>query len=297
MTLVTGCASAPQAGFTAPLASARVAPDAGGGGKLFVSDFYSSGVLIYPAGAHNPQPLGTITNGVSDPYNLAVDKAGTLYVQNNNNTVTEYPKGSTSPSVTLNEPAMGYGTGICVTVGRDLTVYTADHLNGKVFEFKAGYTSPTTTLSVQEAFGLALDSHNNLYVGWAPYSSGGPAHVMKFKPGATSGKDLGITEKYEGGLAVDERDDLLVGDQGNRAIYIYKPGKNTPFRTIATSPAYPYQFALDRKNKYLYLVSGSPAEVYVYDYATGRPAWTDTNGLGGSKGYAEGVALRPAAPF
>jgi hypothetical protein len=268
--------------------------DVGKGGELFVSDFYSAEILIYPAGVQNPSPTGSISNGVSDPYNLAVDKAGTLYVQNNNNTVTEYPKGASIQSTTLVEPKYGYGTGITAAVGRDLTVYTADHLAGKVFEFKRGHSSPTTTFSLQEAFGLALDRKNNLYVGWAPYSSGGPGHVMRFKPGATSGKDLGISVKYEGGLAIDEHDNLLVGDQGNQVIDIFKRGAKTPFRTISTAPVYPYQFALDKANRYLYLVSGTPAAVYVYDYASGALAWTDTQGMKGS-GYAEGVALRPVA--
>jgi hypothetical protein len=289
---ITGCASARDTNSIAPAVPlSEKAPTAG---DLFVSNFYDAEILIYPANQQNPEPTGTITDGVSDPYNLAVDQAGTLYVQNNNNTITEYPEGASEPSKTLTEPKVGYGTGICVTVGTDGTVYAADHLAGQVYEFKNGSGSPSTTLRVSEAFGLALDSHNNLYVGWSNSSSGASGHVMKFKPGATSGKDLGITVKYSGGLAIDSHNDLLAGDQGNQVIDIFKKGATTPFRTISTSPYYPYQFALGRKERYLYLVSGTPAAVYVYDYKTGKLSWTDSQGLKGS-GYAEGVALRPAA--
>jgi hypothetical protein len=288
----TGCSSTPSASAGAPVLPSF--NELAGGGKLFVSNFYASEIVIYPAHVQDPSPIGTISNSVSNPYNLAVDRAGTLYVQNNNNTITEYPKGSTSPSKTLTEPKDGYGTGICVTVGDDGTVYAADHLAGQVYEFKNGGTTPSITLNVSEAFGLALDSKNNLYVGWSSSSSGGPGHVMKFKPGATTGHDLGITVKYSGGLAVDKHDNLLVGDQGNLVIDIFKRGASTPFRTIDTSPAYPYQFAFDRAEQYVYLVSGTPAEVYVYGYASGSLAWTVTQGLSPS-GYAEGVALSPAA--
>jgi len=241
---ITGCASARDTNSIAPAVPlSEKAPTAG---DLFVSNFYDAEILIYPANQQNPEPTGTITDGVSDPYNLAVDQAGTLYVQNNNNTITEYPEGASEPSKTLTEPKVGYGTGICVTVGTDGT------------------------------------------------SSGASGHVMKFKPGAMSGKDLGITVKYSGGLAIDSHNDLLAGDQGNQVIDIFKKGATTPFRTISTSPYYPYQFALGRKERYLYLVSGTPAAVYVYDYKTGKLSWTDSQGLKGS-GYAEGVALRPAA--
>lgn len=293
-TAACSSSAGPAAGPPQPFRVTRAAGSSSS--NLFVSDFYQSEILIYPAAIPSPAPSGSITDGISNAYNLAVDQNGTLYVQNNNNTVTEYPAGETSPSKTLTEPRVGYGTGICVTVGSDGTVYTADHLAGQVYEFENGATTPSATLNVSEAFGLALDRHNDLFVGWAQHSSAAAGHVMEFKPGSTSGHDLGITVKYSGGLAVDKHDHLLVGDQGNSVIDIFKKGAKVPFRKIGVSPAEPYQFTLDRKDEYLYLVSGSPALVYVYDYATGDLAWTVTQGLPGSEGYAEGVAVSPAQP-
>lgn len=291
--LVTACASNATPIAPAPLNPTLV--ENAGGGKLFVSNFYLSEILIYPANEKDPAPTGSISAGVSYPYNLAVDRHGTLYVQNNNNTITEYAKNGSGPTKTLTEPKAGYGTGINVAVGKDGTVYAVDHLAGQIYEFENGNTTATKTIGLQEAFGLALDRHNDLYVEYASNSSGGPGHVMEYKPGSTSGHDLGITIKYEGGLGVDSHDDLLVGDQGNQVIDIFKHGKNTPFRTISVSPYYPYQFNFDRSEKYLYMVSGTPAAVYVYDYSTGALDWTDNQGLR-SSGYAEGVALAPAAP-
>jgi len=299
--ILTACSGGgASSGSVAPLPPASGASVLNAGsrnGNLFVSDFYASTIVVYPAHAPNPAPVGKITDAVSNPYNLAVDRSGTLYVQNNNNTVTEYPKGRTNPSKTLQEPPAGpggLGTGICVIVGNDGTVYAADHYGSQVYEFAGGSTTPTTTLDVNEAFGLALDRRNALYVGWSA-SSSSLGRVMKFKSGSTTGHDLGITVQSNGGLAVDAHDNLLVGDQGAQTIDIFKRGATKPFRTIDTAPNYPYQFTLDRANRHLYLVSGTPAEVYVYDYATGTLAWTVTQGLPGSSGYAMGVAVRPEA--
>lgn len=288
------CASVSPGSGSTLLPLFRATSDARSNDRLFVSDLYASQILIYPAHVQNPAPIGRISQGVSYPYNLAVDQTGTLYVQNNDNLITEYPRGSTKPRKTLMEPPGRSGIGVCVTVGGDGTVYAADFFLGQVYEFAGGSRTPTKTLTVTGAFGLALDRENDLFVGWSS-GSRGPGHVMEFKPGSSSGHDLGITVRISGGLAVDSSDDLLVGDQGAQVVDIFRPGATKPFRTINTAPNYPYQFAFDRREAHVYLVSGNPAAVYVYDYATGKLAWTVTRGLPGGSGYAEGVAVRPAA--
>ena len=46
-------------------------------------------------------PVGEISAGIEGPYGLYVDAQHALYVANQkNNTVTKYPYGTTSPSVT-----------------------------------------------------------------------------------------------------------------------------------------------------------------------------------------------------
>jgi|SRR5579863_9123885 len=106
--------------------------------------------------------------------------------------------------------------------------------------------------------------------------------------------DDAATSKEGGALDVDASDDLTIGHQGAQSIGIFKPGSRKPFRTIDGAPNYPYQFALDRTQRHLYLVSGTPAVIYAYDYASGNLDWTISKGLQ-SNGYAEGVAVRPAA--
>jgi len=69
---------------------------------LFISDIDADAIRLFPANKKNPKQNGTITSGINLPVNVAVDLHGTLYVANNgNSTVTEYPFGKTSASVTL----------------------------------------------------------------------------------------------------------------------------------------------------------------------------------------------------
>lgn len=74
--------------------------------SVFVSDGALNAVLKYPAGVLNPKPIARITAGIAIPLAVATDGAGTLYVYNqvsktaNDVRITEYPAGSTTPSVT-----------------------------------------------------------------------------------------------------------------------------------------------------------------------------------------------------
>lgn len=252
--------------------------------ELLVADYPSSTVLIYPAGVRHPAPIGKISDGVLNPYNIAVDQHGTLYVQNGNNTITEYRKDQKTVSKTLTEAGAKL-TCTSLTVGSDGTVYSADY--GEVFEFAGGSTTPTMTLSVPYAVGLALDSKNNLFVSWnhgVMYDNG----VFKFKPGSDVKKSR-LSGIYAGSLAVDSHDNLLVaaGD-----IFIFKPGSKTSFRQIRTGHFPTSQFALDSGGKRLYTVLNGTPPVYGYDYATGKLEWTVKKGL---FPIVTGVALQPAS--
>ena len=97
-----------------------------------------------------------------------------------------------------------------VVAGRDGTVYVADFGDGShsnLYEYAKGSTTPTTTIPFATfPAGVALDTHNKLYVAYndANYSD---VEVLKFAPGKTKGKNLGISIKFgnAGGLAFDKR--------------------------------------------------------------------------------------------
>jgi hypothetical protein len=268
-----------------------VSNDAAHPGRLFVADDTASKVLIYRAGVQNPAPIGTISDGVSSPQSLAVDQHGTLYVQNRKpDTITEYPEGQKTVSKTLTERALASA----VTVGSDGTVYA---LRGckhypcykKIYEFKNGSTKPKLTFSVPPGSnGLTVDSHDNLLVAWS--ACGFPTcnyGVSEFKLGSKTPFQIVAVAVCTCSLAVDAQDNWLIGN--GTSIAIYKPGGHKPFRTIQTKNVSGSEFAVDSDDKYLYVVGGAP-DVYVYDYATGKLAWTITKGLSS----ASGVTVRPA---
>jgi hypothetical protein len=67
------------------------------GPLLYVTNYTSNTVTVYPAKRKNPAPIATLLDGVKAPVGDCLDSQGTLYVTNqpisNNGWVAEYPLG------------------------------------------------------------------------------------------------------------------------------------------------------------------------------------------------------------
>lgn len=252
---------------------------------LFVADQGNQRVDIFAQTGKDQAPIGQITDAISGPDGLFVDGNGTLYVCNfGTGTVTEYPKGQTTHSKTLT----GAGSPKYVVAGVDGTVYVSNFngsSNGQVLEYAGGSTTPTTTISFQTyPAGLALDRRNRLYVAYN--DSNVDIEVLRFPPGKTHGKNLGIHVKYgyAGGATIDNNRDLLIVDQSRALVDVFPPGATVPSQQI-TGFSLAYQIALNHRNTHLYVSqpSGTVTEV---SYPAGTPIDTINQTLGGAYGVA-----------
>ena len=259
---------------------------------VYVSDNAANAIEIYPQGQSDPAPVGRIVDGIDGPLGDFVDDRGTLYVANSqNNTVTEYPRGSVVPRVTL---STDISFPISVAVDPRQTVAVGEFSAGMILEFPAHHTSPTVTISLlQRPEALAFDKTRHLYAAWnVDTGSGLAGHVSKCERLRAVCVDRGIVEGESGGLALDSAGDVILGDQTNDVINVYAPGATTPTRTIATTGHQPYKFELDRAEQTLYVADIATGTVILYDYASGAQTGSITQGLSS----AWGVALSPAAP-
>jgi hypothetical protein len=227
---------------------------------IYVSDFGTGTVDLF--NATTLAPVGTISDGLSEPLGNAIDAAGNLYVANlGNNTVTVYPLGQTSPSLTY---STGLSGPIGVAVGADGTVYVSEYSAGEVVEYAKGQTSPTLTLTLSGgAEGVALDGKNNLYVSYNDANSG-LGEVEEFAPGSSSGTNLGITVEFAGDIKVDKKGDILLEDQDAATINFYAPNSSSPYGSIAASGD-TYKLALNKEE----------CRVYLADFGTDVPIYTE----------------------
>ena len=259
-------------------------------GLIYVSDFLNNDVEIYSATGTNQTPIGQITDGISGPEGSFVDKHGNLYVSNvTNQTVTMYPKGSTSYTTMYT----GFAYPTAVAVGENGMLYVSDLVGEKVVEFPYGKTRSKRTIQIEYPQGVATDLKNDLYVAYNTGGHGaGPGTVNEYLPKSTSGTNLDLPIVWAAGDAIDKQNDVVVADQGsgsNAAVYVFPPGSKTPSLSITQGLEDPFRLAFDKKFKHLYVADAEANVVQVYSYPSGTLANTISSGLKS----AFGVAVSP----
>ena len=238
---------------------------------LFVSDIDSDAIRLFPANKTNPKQNGSITTGIDLPVNAAVDLHGMLYVANNgNSTVTEYPFGATSPSVTLSGGQLVYPNGIAVD--NKGTVYvTSGATAGScyVLVYPKGSSTPSEQIDGFDLpVGLAIDKSGNLYVGDALQDV-----VWEVPSGSTTPTKLSLDGLDDPvGLAIDPSNNLWVANDANNTVLGFHLGDSSAFATITSGLSGPYSIAFEKTGT---LFVGSslhyPGDVTAYKSGSASP--------------------------
>jgi hypothetical protein len=209
-----------------------------------------NGIVIFPTHPNNPNAVGTITDGVSDPYGLFIDLALNLYVVNQSNSVEVYPPGSTTPS-------MSYSQGLSrplYAVADSQRLFVGNANSGQIVEYTLGNAQPQYTLQSlgSEVDGIALDAAGDLYASYRGGGHGGG--IQFFALGIGTGQDLGITLSSPQGMQIDEQGDIIVVEtDGPDRVDAFHPGQTTPFATTPGLNGVPTGIALNQREHQLYI--------------------------------------------
>jgi len=263
-----------------------------GSGDLFVANCTTC--LTGQSGVNNVvefkpnqgTPVVTITNGITYPFDLALDSSGTLYASNLGcyspscyGQVSEYPSGyqSGSPSAVLQ---VKYPLGLALDSHQNLYVANcavcSSGVKGsdQILVYAPGATTPFRTIStgVNEPVALAIDSADDLYVanclncglGAAAYVSG-PDSVTEYAYGGYSPvRTISYSQiDVPFSLAVDKSDDLFVGNYAVNTVTEYPPGGSTPSRTYSDGVSSPASLAITAKGE-LYVSNAGNGTVTGY---------------------------------
>jgi hypothetical protein len=260
---------------------------------LYVSDSIDGVIDIFSVPDYSL--VGQITDGLDFPEGIATDKKGNLYVSNLfGNTVTVYPEGQTSPSVTLSEP--DGPDDVAVAGNGDVLAGDTD---GGVDVYKPGETSASSRLTnsnITSVSGIGIDGNDNVYaVGTYTFSnsSGPQPAVVKYAALGSSGKNLKLSGLIEpAGALVDKHGNIVISDFKLPGVNLYKPGKKNPFATIASAgPA--DRIAINNKQNLIYVPQSTYGDVSIFKYPSGK--LVQDIPISSGDGFASGTALSPPA--
>lgn len=195
-----------------------------------------NGTVVAYAPWSNAPILTIPKTAVANPYTIALDAKGNLYVVDFQITANldVFAPGSTTPSRTITGLVAG-AFGLAVDASGD--IFVTEYLTKDVKEFTpSGGSTPSRTLSsttspsgINTPAGLALDSAGNVYVA----NNAGTIGVSEYAPGTSTTPSAvcnsGMSKPAQ--LAFDASGNLYVSNNGASSVTEYSP----PFTNACTA--------------------------------------------------------------
>jgi len=248
---------------------------------------YTSGTAISPltptaSGVVTPVLYGNNYNGnlvnvgtgFNNPYGIAVDAAGNIYVaDSNNNRVMKIPAGG-GAAVAIGS---GFNSPTGVAVDAAGNVYVANFGGDSVMEILAG---SNTTIVLGSGFyqplGIAVDINGNVYV-----TDRGHNVVKKITPGSSTPVIIASGFNMPEGIAVDAAGNVFVCDADHSSVKKI-PADGGVVSVLSGFFYFPAGLAID--------ISGN---LFVSDYGNGTVEKIMTSGIvtGVCSGHSYGIAV------
>lgn len=266
--LLAGCNASsvsPLAASTSALTSGGSTagmPADGGGHVLYIAnEGYPHSVSVY--GGRKRSLLRTITDDITSPVALAVNRTGHLYVANyiprHDDTVTEYGKQGRQFVKAVSH--LPFPSALALDSAGNLYALRLDavdvYANGKAHLMRSIHV---------QGLALALDASGNLYVGTRSNA------VNVYSPRSkTPSRTISNGISSPSALAFDAAGNLYVanylggqncGNHYGGSVTVYAPGGSAPVYTISASQGIcnPFRLAIDSGGN-LYVSNGAPGSV------------------------------------
>jgi hypothetical protein len=213
---------------------------------LYVADC-DSGVLLYDPKKADSQPIGSITNGTSCSFGVAVDKAGNVYVANlGNSSVTVYPKGSGTANLTITD---GVSSPYSVAVDSKGNVFVSNLGTNVITAYASGQTTPYESISFNaygQAVGIGVDGNDNVWV--ACDSTNGLFEIKAGSSGVTNSGITGLSGPI--GISFGQKDDFFVSNFALNNVDVFHYGDTSAYETLTDGVNGPTQGGVTAKDAF-----------------------------------------------
>jgi FtsP/CotA-like multicopper oxidase with cupredoxin domain/sugar lactone lactonase YvrE len=226
-----------------------------------------------------PGPVtGVVTNGLSDPVDVAVDASGDVYFSDGrNNAIKKWTAANNTVSTLV--PGLSNPQGVAIdSLGN---VYFADFGNSAIKKWTAASDTVSTVISgISDPIGVAVDVGGNLYI-----AVPGDNAIEKWTAATTTLSTLttaGLSAPY--GVAVDAAGNVYIADTGHSAIreWIAANGDSVPLVTSGLDN--PWDLAVDGAGN-VYIADGYDDDIKMWSAAS-NTLTTLATGLGDPTGVA-----------
>jgi streptogramin lyase len=213
----------------------------------------------------------TITAGLDEPWGIAFDAGGHLWVGSFlGSTITEYNPGTNTILATISMTDTDMRPqGLAFDASGNLWV--ADSNNGAVYEFPpVNGASPSNTIAVDQPTGLAFDASGNLWVA-------DPFVITAYHGTTPTGASISNGVDFPYGLAFDAQGDLWVANQQAFNVVEYQPPLSgaVPSATITADATAPVGIAIDAHGN-LYVSNSFDDTIIGYAPTNGAAPLTGT---------------------
>ena len=233
----------------------------------------------------------SLGSGFSNPFGIAVDGAGNVFVSNyGNSTVDEIP--AAGGYATVNPLGGGFSNPQGIALDGAGNVFVADTNNNAVKEIPSGCTASTCVLTLGSGFsqpgGVAIDGSGNVYVA----DAGNHAVKEIFAAGGyTTVQTLSTAFTQPSGVAIDGNGNLFVTDyQSSAASELLAAGGYTTINPVGSGLSGPTGIAVDAAGNVFVANQNNNA----VDEILSAGGYTTIQTLGSGFFYPSGVAVDAA---
>ncbi len=262
------------------------------GSSGIIATAYASGIGTGPQIAFEPGVITTLGGGFGNPFGVAVDASGNIYVADtSNNAVKEMPPGCASSSCATSLGG-GFKQPFGVAVDGSGQVYVADTYDNLVKEMPPGCASSGCAISLGGEFkspqGVAVDGSGNVFV-----ADAGNNAVKEMPSGCASSScvtTLGGDFSFPYGVAVDGAGEIYVADTYNGAVKEMPPGctSSSCVTTLGGGFSFPSGVAIDGAGDVYVADSGNDA---LKEMPSGCASTNCVTTLGGGFSAPRGTAV------